>query len=115
MEADLQAALEACCPNVYPVTADPVPAGTFVTWQLIGGQSWRYVDNQAATTRHSMVQVNVWAATLAAALTLIRTVEEALAAAAAFTASPLSEPTDLSEPDQQVWGLSQDFEITATR
>lgn len=115
MESDLQAALEACCPSVYPVAADPMPTGSFITWQLIGGNPWRYMDNQAADQRHSLVQVNVWASTLAAALTLVRTVEEALAASSAFTAAPQAEPTDMSEPELQRWGFAQDYEITAAR
>lgn len=115
MESDLQLALEACCPNVYPVTADPMPAGAFITWQLFGGQPWRYVDNAAAGQRHTFVQINTWAPTLAEALQLIRQVEQALCAAAPFIASPLGEPQDSSEPVLKRWGLIQDFSIVANR
>lgn len=115
MEAALQALLETCCPNVYPVAADPPPVGAFLTWQLFGGQAWRYVDNSAAGARNSFVQVNAWAPTLAQALQLIRQVEEALCAAEAFTATPNAEPVDGSEPALKRWCLMQDFDIVATR
>ena len=115
MESDLQLLLETCCPNVYPVVAHPLPSGAFITWQLIGGRSWRHQDNTPANNRHSMVQVNSWAPSLKAALLLARQVEEALCAATAFTASPIGEPVDASEPDLGRWGLIQDFDITAPR
>lgn len=115
MESDLQAVLEACCPSVYPVVADPLPAGAFITWQLIGGNSWRHVDNTPASARHSMVQINTWAPTLKAALLLARQVEEALCAAAAFNANPIGEPVDSSEPELGRWGFIQDFGIAAPR
>ena len=115
MESDLQAVLETCCPNVYPVAADPVPAGSFVTWQLIGGQPWRYMDNQAADARHSMVQVNTWAATRAESLTLARAIEDALCASTAFIARPDSEPLGDVDDDTDRRGCLQDFSIWGTR
>jgi hypothetical protein len=92
MESDLVAVLVAACPRVYPDVAPQGAAVPYVTYQHIGGQPLRYVNNVAADKRHSMVQINTWAATRAEALTLCRAIEDALCGASAFTARPDSEP-----------------------
>lgn len=115
LETDLQVALELCCPHVFPVLADPLPPGNFVTWQLIGGPSWRYVDNTPASARSSLVQIQAWSTTLGGALALARQIEEVLCAAQAFNARPEGEPVDRSEPELMRWGLSQDFTIVGSR
>ena len=62
-----------------------------------------------------MVQVNSWAATRVEALTLIRAVEEALCAAAAFTATPDSEPIWDVDDDSDRRGCLQDFSLWSNR
>lgn len=117
MEASLTALLKTLVPSVF---TDFAPAGTaapWVTYQGIGGQALRYQDNSAAGIRHTMVQINVWAGSRAAALLLIRQVEEALCAASAFTARPASEPISTAENDMTppLYGCMQDFDIWAPR
>ena len=67
MEPTFVALLQVRCPRVYPVAAPVNTERPYITWQHIGGQSLRFVDNTAADKRHTMVQVNVWHSTLASA------------------------------------------------
>ena len=65
MESDLVTVLKGACPRVYPDVAPAGAAVPYVTYQHIGGQPMRYLNNAAANQRHSMVQVNAWSATRA--------------------------------------------------
>lgn len=115
LETALAAALQAQCPRTSPMVAPVDTALPYITWQHIGGVPVRYADNAAGNRRMVMVQVNVWAATVAAALLLIRQVEDALCASAVFTARPLSEPIGQHEADFARYGFIQDFEIVGDR
>jgi hypothetical protein len=115
METDLVTVLKAICPRVY---ADVAPQGAlppYITYQHIGGQPLRYVDNAPANKRHSMVQVNTWSATRAEALSMARAIEEALCASSAFTARPDSEPIGDVDDDTDRRGCLQDFSIWSAR
>lgn len=115
MESDLVAVLQTQCPRVFPDVAEHATALPYVTWQLIGGTPWRYVENSAADRRHSLVQINVWAATRAETLTLIRAIETALCAAAQFTVRPESEPIADMDDETKRRGCLQDFSIWSLR
>jgi hypothetical protein len=115
MEADLVAVLRGLCPKVHPDVAPQGSVPPWVTYQQTGGQPLRYVDNQPMSLRHTRMQIDVWHTSRAAALVLIRQIEEALAGAAAFTARPDSEPVSNSEPDLGWYNSQQDFEIWAAR
>ena len=117
MEADLTALLKGLCPRVFP---DFAPAGTlppYITYQGLGGRPQRYADNTAANKRHTHMQISVWAATRAESLTLVHQVEDALCAAAAFTASQANEPFNSVDADREpaLYGCVQDFDIWAAR
>jgi len=49
------------------------------------------------------------------ALTLIRQIEDALCVTGAFTAKPQGEPLSTMEPDTNLYGCIQRFEIWSTR
>lgn len=115
MEADLVTTLSAVCSQVYP---DVAPAGVtapYITWQGIGGESARFIDNSAADKRNTIVQISVWATTRLEALSLIRSVEDALCAAAAYIATPQGESRSTWEPDTKLYGSIQRFSVWATR
>ena len=61
------------------------------------------------------MQINVWSATRLEALTLIRQIEDALSVTGAFTAKPQGEPLSTMEPDTNLYGCIQRFEIWSTR
>lgn len=116
MESDLVAVLQAVCPRVHP---DIAPLATtvrpFITWQLIGGQALRHVDNTASAQRMSMVQINVWSFTRSESLTLARAVEDALCAATQFNARPNAELIAEVDEELSLYGTMQDFTILANR
>lgn len=115
MESDLDALLVGICSQTFP---DVAPQGTpvpYLTWQQLGGESMRYADNTPMDKRYPLVQVSVWSATRQEALDLIRQVEDALCASAAFMAEPQGEPVSIYEEDTQRYGSIQRFSIWAAR
>jgi hypothetical protein len=115
MESDLQALLLAKCPRSFPDVAPSGTARPFVTWQGIGGESLGFLDNTAASHRHTLMQVSCYATTRFAALQLIRDIEAAIRATTAFIGRPQGEPMSTYEPDTLLFGCVQRFEIYALR
>lgn len=115
MEADLITALHGVCPRVHPVVAPIDTQRPYMTWQLVGGAAWRYTDNTAPDQRHSLLQLNVWADTMAQALDLVRQSEAVLCASAAFVARPEGEPLADFNADFKRYGAIQDFSIVSSR
>lgn len=115
MESDLTALLKTLCVRTFPDFAPINTTRPYVTYQLIGGPSLRYLDNTAADKRQVLVQINVWADTRNASLVLARQIEDALCASSAFIAWPEEEPLCDAEPDFLRYGTTQDFSIFALR
>jgi hypothetical protein len=115
MESALQALLLAKCPRTFPDVAPSGTARPFVTWQGLGGESLGFLDNTAASHRHTLMQVSCYATTRFAALLLIRDIEAAIRATTAFIGTPQGEPISVYEDDVQLYGCVQRFEIYATR
>lgn len=115
MESDLSALLKGICARTYPDVAPANAVAPWITWQGIGGQATRFLDNSAADKRHTLMQISVWSKTRAEALALIRQAEDALCASATFYAGPQGEPKSTYEPDTKLYGCLQRFEIWATR
>lgn len=115
MESDLVTLLKTICPRVYP---DVAPAGVtrpFIAWQVLGGESLRYVDNTAPDKRNTYLQVSVYSATRLEALALIRQVEDALCASTLFAVDPHGEPMSTYEDDTKLYGAQQRYSIWAAR
>lgn len=115
MEAALQALLVALCPRARVDFFAELPAMPYVTWQLIGGKSIRFLDNSAPDKRNTRVQINVFSATRKECMALIRQIEEAMCASSAFVATPDAEPMTDFDADMKVYEAMQDFSIFATR
>jgi len=115
MEADLVALLRPLCARVHPDMAPSGSAPPWVTFQHIGGTPLRHVDGTASGLRHTMLQVNVWDTTRAAALALARQVEDAICLHAGWQAEASTEPVGEIEPDMALYGCRQDFDIWAGR
>ena len=76
MESDLNTLLKTVCPRVFP---DVAPANTvkpFLTWQPLGGESLRFLNNEAPDKRNTYLQVSVYSTTRLESLNLIRAAEE---------------------------------------
>lgn len=114
IETSLVALLSAIAPRTYP---DVAPSGAqvpYVTWQQIGGATVRYADN-TSDSRYPLMQISVWARTRLEATTIIRQIEDAMCAAAAFQAQPQGEPMSVHEPDTGLYGSIQRFDVFGPR
>lgn len=115
IETTLTTLLKVQCANTFP---DFAPAGTsapLVTYDLLGGESLRYVDTTASNKRHGVYRINAWASTRGASLTLIRAIEDAICASTDWQARPTGESESLFDAEMKLYGSSQDFDIWGTR
>lgn len=117
MESDLVTLLKTVCARVFP---DVAPSGTavpYVTWQDIGGEVIRFLDKGNGGKRITLVQVNIWSASRSEALAMIRQIEDALMASAAFQCKPEGESMSMCETESEPWkyGCIQRFSILADR
>lgn len=115
MEADLSTVLKTVCPRVFPDVAPSGTAKPFMTWQALGGESLRFLDNAAPDKRNTYMQVSVYSTTRLEALNLIRAAEAALCASPAFIVKPQGEPISTYEEDTTLYGAIQRYSIWAAR
>ena len=116
LETALVAVLKGRCQQVHPVTAPFGTPAPYVIWQHVGGAPWAYVEGAVADKRHAVVQINVWATTVAEALTLLRDIEADLRGHPSLVAQPsAAEPFAQAEPDINRYGFTQDFAIVGDR
>ena len=115
MESDLSTLLKTVCPRVFPDVAPSGTAKPFMTWQALGGESLRFLDNAAPDKRNTYMQVSVYSTTRLEALNLIRAAEEALCASPAFIVKPQGEPIGTYEENTTLYGAIQRFSIWAAR
>ena len=115
LETDLIPLLQAICPRTFPDLAPSGAATPYLTYQHIGGESLRYADNTAMDKRYPLIQINAWSKTRLEALTLIRQVEEALCASVSLQTIPQGESLSAHEPDTQLYGNIQRFEVFGNR
>ena len=115
MESDLVTLLKTICVRTFPDVAPSATAMPYITWQGIGGEPLRNLDNTAADKRHTLMQINVWSATRAQSLTMVRQIEDALCSSGLFIAKPQGEPLSTYEPDAPAYGSLQRFDIIAAR
>jgi hypothetical protein len=108
-EADLKGVLDDVTTRVFPGFAPVTTARPYVTYQQIGGDVINPLANSAPGKRNSVLQVNVWADTHAQALSLSRSIEDALRAASLFQARPVSAAAIDFDADIPVYGARQDF------
>lgn len=115
LETDLVAVLLTQCPRVFPGSAPANEPRPFVTWEQLGGDAARYVDNTPMARRLALVQIDTWADTRAQAMQLARQIEDALCAATTITARPLSDQSGRQDEYVDAHGVSQDFEVLGAR
>ena len=102
-------------PPAPPATPPPGTPRPYVTWQALGGEVARFLDNSAADKRNTLMQINAWATTRMQATTLIRAIEDALADSPHFVARPQGEALSTHEPATGLYGSIQRFSIWAAR
>lgn len=115
LETDFVAVLKTCCDSVFPGSAPASQPRPFVTWEQLGGDAARYVDNTPMAKRLALLQVDTWATTKAAAMQLAREIEDALCAATTITARPLSDQSGRQDEYVDAYGVTQEFEVHGAR
>lgn len=115
VETELYTVLKVLCARTFPDFAPVTTARPYVTYQAIGGESLRFLDNTTHSHRDTLMQINVWAGSRLDALALIRQIEDALCASTVFVARPQGEPVSDFDADIPVYGCRQDFLIFSPR
>jgi uncharacterized cupin superfamily protein len=111
VESDLFTVLGALVSSrAYP-DVGPVGAVTpYITYQQVGGDAANFLAG-IPDKRNGRFQINVWATTRSAAMTLIRQVEDAVRLSTALRATTEGGAVSDYEPDTKLYGARQDFSI----
>lgn len=115
LEAQLTAALQALCPQVFPDEAPTATALPYVIYQQIGGPALVYLEGTLPPERAAVMQITVWHGTRLGATQLMLDIEATLCAAPGFTATTQAALQAAPSDDPAVRGAMQDFEIWADR
>jgi hypothetical protein len=109
-ESDFFDAIKSLVSNrVYPTVAPLNTTRPYITYQLVGGTAWNFLENTAVGKRHARVQVNCWATTKLAVAALARSVEDALVTSTTIRAFVNGAVVDDYNEDLQLYGTRQDF------
>lgn len=115
LETALRGVIEPLCGYVFPDEAQARTPLPYVVWQQIGGRVTTYVDDSVPATENAFVQVSVWASSRVEANALMRRIEAAMTVAQAFTARPMSAMGALPSDDEELRGVSMDFDVWMRR
>jgi hypothetical protein len=98
--------------RVYPDVAPELAPLPFVTYQSVGGEAVNFLDTATLPSqRNARVQINVWAATRAAASALAAAVEDTLRSSPTLRATVLGAASNTVDADLKLRGTLQDFSI----
>lgn len=112
VEADLFNALKTLVSNrVYPDVAPAGVAKPYITYQMVGGSAVNFLESATVGKRNGRFQVNVWAATRAEAMSLCRSVEDAMVTNTTLRAYVLGAPVSTYEQDTLLYGTRQDYSV----
>lgn len=115
LEADLYALLAPLVAGrVYPDVGPNNAVAPYATYQQIGGEVINYLGREAPDKRHARMQLNVWCASRAQAMALMRQVEDALRMATAFIAAPIGAAIAVKDEGDPLYGAMQDYSIWHT-
>lgn len=101
--------------RIFPDVAPLNTTRPYITYQQIGGQAINYTSADTPNRQNGYFQINTWAATRTAAAALALQIEDAMRAATAFVATPQTAPIAQHEPDLNLYGTIQDFNIWSSR
>jgi hypothetical protein len=114
LESDLFNAIKGLVSNrVFPDVAPINTARPYVTYQQVGGEAENYLESAVVGKRNARMQINVWADTRAAAMTLCRSIEDTLVTSTTLRAYVLGAPVSLYEDETSppLYGTRHDFSI----
>lgn len=111
LESQITAALEPLAPGrVFPDVA-PDAALPYITYHQVGGEVINYTDGAIPDRSNARVQINVWAATRAAASQLGAQVEAAIRAVRELQPTVLSARVAMYDDESRAKGTRQDFSL----
>ena len=112
IESEVFSALKGLVANrVYP---DVAPLGTirpFITYQGVGGSAVNFIEPTIPSKKNKRMQVNVWADTRTAAVTLAEQIEDAMRAVVVLHPTVLGASISTFEEDTKLYGCMQDFSL----
>jgi len=106
-ESQLNTALVAIVPRVFPDVAPEGTAMPYCTWQQIGGTPVNFMS-ESSYKKNARIQINVWSKTRKEAMTLIRQIEDAMVLAPLYGFVE-SGATATMDEDTKLRGAMQDF------
>ena len=115
IEADIVTVLKTVTPLVFLDFAPVTTTRPYVTFQQIGGLPINYVNKELADNKNGEFQINAWGSSRVQVAALMLQIEEALRAASAFVAEPMSQPVSDYDHDVPVYGARQDWTIWSER
>lgn len=124
LEEELSTRIKQHCSRVFTPAAPFSTTRPYVTWQHVGGDAIRFMDNSAPSQRMAFIQVNTWATSKKGAFDLLRNIEEELCKVTdgAFIARTMEEPSDAyiqgveeQEPSADGYGALQTFRVWGLR
>lgn len=96
--------------RIFPDYAPPDTPYPYVTYQQVGGQAFAYLEGRPTDKKNARIQVNAWANSRAEAMTLIRSIEDAVVTPP-LLGTPIGAATALSDPVAGKRGAMQDFSL----
>lgn len=116
IEASLVSALNGLVSNrVYP---DVAPLGCsipYITYQQVGGEAISFLEKAVPSIKNGRFQVNVWAASRAAANALALQIESALVTASTMQTKPSAAFVSTHDEETNYYGCLQQFSVWSTR
>ena len=115
LESELTTILKTVVTRTYP---DVAPNGTlppYCVYIQIGGDAITFVDNAVPSKRNAEMQINIFAATRAQAVSLMLGVESALTVATSIQARPVGAMRGALDDESDLRGAEQDFTIWSDR
>ncbi len=101
--------------RVFPDFAPISTTRPYITYQQIGGDAPRYIDDNVPNVQNALMQINIWTDSRGEAADLARSIETALIEAPEFVARPASAMIARAEEDLKLYGAIQDYDIWYAR
>lgn len=96
--------------RVYPDVAPQDVALPFCIFEQVGGKPLNFLSGDVPDKKNALIQINVWATTRAQAMSIIRSMEDALVGAPLY-ATVASGAQARHDPDTDYRGVMQDFSL----
>lgn len=116
VEENIYAALQGLVGGRVLADGGEVPTALpFIIYQQIGGEAPTFLERALPSKKNGRFQITVYANTRKECAALSLQIEDAMVAATAFQALPLSAPLAVRDDDTNLRGAIQDFTVWSDR